>query len=565
MLENLSQEDKSKLILNQEALERVKQEQLNNQETSPEAIQKKIQEEIQKIETYSEQITDIPEYQEKQITDLGGDTTVVEEKLKPEFNVLKSIRENVSGRFAKVASTLGLISSLNTVTAGEYVNSSQTEKWAGRDHFINPEKLGKRMEDAATESYKDEISKLLKIKIDPVKFIEESSKKRFDFLSTPEGQSVYLEDLQKSKERRLESVKDLEFLIKRYSEKIKSEESLPEIERNIDYIKQQKEYLADNQSSEEHNRKQIEKLDLEINQISIGTWQPSMETIKKEYEDEVKQATDPESGGVDEKLKSIFEDIKESVEQAKAGAVKNKQSFEEYDKQLEWVNRIIQSPEYMQRAFQYEGLTIDDILSRKENINKKDYNLTNSRFEDPNYNPATKEVIFQQVGDDLEKTKYTGIHEFTHQSTDGNEKMSQYAKDLYQKAFTGDNLSPTEKQRQDMFNFEEKQRTEDPDDFSNKYSSGFDFLKYYSAPTELDARKKVTESFMEQQGIKKYEETFTKEHYQKLLDLQKQGKLPDNADQFIRLIKPEYIEQIMNTIADVSTDYQDSINKTNQT
>lgn len=127
MLENLPQEDKEKLILNQEALERIKQEQLKeNKEVSPEMIQKKIQDELQKIENYSEQVTEIPDRQEKQITELGGDPAIIEEKLKPEFNVLKSIRENVSGRFAKVAAILGLVGSLNMAKAENGDNNSQT-------------------------------------------------------------------------------------------------------------------------------------------------------------------------------------------------------------------------------------------------------------------------------------------------------------------------------------------------------------------------------------------------------------------------------------------------------
>lgn len=119
MLENLPQEDKEKLILNQEALERVKQEQLQNQETSPEAIQKKIQEEIQKIEEYSEQIIDIPEYQEKQIASLGGNEQELADEL---ANIDTEIKRTKSGFIERTKNyVIGLatmVASMGNVAAG---------------------------------------------------------------------------------------------------------------------------------------------------------------------------------------------------------------------------------------------------------------------------------------------------------------------------------------------------------------------------------------------------------------------------------------------------------------
>ena len=73
--------------------------------------------------------------------------------------------------------------------------------------------------------------------------------------------------------------------------------------------------------------------------------------------------------------------------------------------------------------------------------------------------------------------------------------------------------------------------------------------EYLSKPTELDARKKVLEMEMESLGIKKYEEEFTDGHYKKLIKLNKEGKLSNDAHDFLRVIKPEYIKQIMNSIA----------------
>jgi len=69
------------------------------------------------IESKAEEIIDIPDRQEKQIKELDGDIAIVEEKLKPEFNMLAKIREGVSGKFAKLAAMVSMIGILNTAKA----------------------------------------------------------------------------------------------------------------------------------------------------------------------------------------------------------------------------------------------------------------------------------------------------------------------------------------------------------------------------------------------------------------------------------------------------------------
>ena len=54
---------------------------------------------------------------------------------------------------------------------------------------------------------------------------------------------------------------------------------------------------------------------------------------------------------------------------------------------------------------------------------------------------------------------------------------------------------------------------------------------------------------MERLGIKKYGERFTDEHYQKLVEYDKEGKLFMNTHEFMKTTKPEYFKQIFNEIA----------------
>lgn len=118
------------------------------------------------------------------------------------------------------------------------------------------------------------------------------------------------------------------------------------------------------------------------------------------------------------------------------------------------------------------------------------------------------------------------IHEFTHQMTDGDFNITPYAKLLYQKAFDSTKaINPI---------------------LINKRT----YLQYSSDPTELDARKKQLEFEMERLGIKKYKDKFKLKHYKIILKYIKKGLFVNQgAIDFIKLIKPNYIIQIMNTIA----------------
>jgi hypothetical protein len=63
------------------------------------------------------------------------------------------------------------------------------------------------------------------------------------------------------------------------------------------------------------------------------------------------------------------------------------------------------------------------------------------------------------------------------------------------------------------------------------------------------ARKQALDAEMEKLGIKKYDEDFTGEHYDKLLEYNKAGNLSAGAREFIKTTKPEFFKQIFNEIA----------------
>jgi len=63
-------------------------------------------------------------------------------------------------------------------------------------------------------------------------------------------------------------------------------------------------------------------------------------------------------------------------------------------------------------------------------------------------------------------------------------------------------------------------------------------------------RKQILDLEMDKFGIKKYGEKFTRNHYNKLRDLDRAGVLSNDAHDFIQTTKPEYFEKIFNELAD---------------
>lgn len=83
----------------------------------------------------------------------------------------------------------------------------------------------------------------------------------------------------------------------------------------------------------------------------------------------------------------------------------------------------------------------------------------------------------------------------------------------------------------------------------NVKEDSFRDAEYYSLVEELIVRKQFLDKWMEDNGFKKYDEKFTEKHFKKLLELQKENKLPSYVDQLINHIKPEYFIDIMNELA----------------
>jgi hypothetical protein len=73
---------------------------------------------------------------------------------------------------------------------------------------------------------------------------------------------------------------------------------------------------------------------------------------------------------------------------------------------------------------------------------------------------------------------------------------------------------------------------------------------YYSRPSELIVRKQILDLNMEKNDIKKYGDKFQEEHYQKLLELKKEGKLTQDESDLIEHIKSEDFVTIMNGLAE---------------
>lgn len=212
-------------------------------------------------------------------------------------------------------------------------------------------------------------------------------------------------------------------------------------------------------------------------------------------------------------------------------------AYKFYDDQRNWLITLVNSPKYGERIINEYGedLTKGEMVLkiRKNKIEENKYKVVLgsevSGTTQAQYIPSSDSVELPS-NFDKEKDRGLGVHEFTHSMTLGGLIMSPSAKAIFRNAFTTENFNESEK-------------------VVNERALKETGLDYYANPTELDARKKELEYDMEKLGIKKYEEDFTDTHYQKLLELQKQGKLSSGADQFLRMIKPEYIHLIMNGIA----------------
>ncbi len=307
------------------------------------------------------------------------------------------------------------------------------------------------------------------------------------------------EEQEKRKQTTAEYLKDSSDITSNESIEKQYEEHRLSTLKEIDKLTQKRDLLL-SEKKHSDNKEQIETL----NSI-IEFFKDSFEEIPKKKSERIKQNHD-------------YLKLRDSLKKDQIDQV-----YQQYDKEKEWLRNQMQTIEYRDRLIKEFGGDVekaDEVLkARLENL-RRDYVIESPQkiIADVSdaaayYNPLS--------GTHLPSHGYGNnsysIHEGQHQATDGSRGITEYAKDLYSKAFDTTNIN----YKQD----------------------------YYSRPTELDARKKQLELELEKYGIKKYGEKFTPEHYKKMLELRKKVSLSQGAVDFIDLIKPEYFEKIMNTIA----------------
>ncbi len=201
------------------------------------------------------------------------------------------------------------------------------------------------------------------------------------------------------------------------------------------------------------------------------------------------------------------------------------------------------SDQYREMAIK-EGLSLEEIERRIEVVSSD-----NIRFEDyfhPVDNP--RKLGFYLAGDAERKfgshpgkvilsirtenpqLKGVVVHELTHSFVDDNGqlKLSKLAMDIYSDATMPYNYFVVGNKRFDI---------------------SPEHLKYLSEPNELNARRVAFQFEIEKMGIWKYGETFTEEHYKKIMDFSNQEKFSDSTVEFITIVKKEKLFQMMNLLA----------------
>lgn len=128
------------------------------------------------------------------------------------------------------------------------------------------------------------------------------------------------------------------------------------------------------------------------------------------------------------------------------------------------------------------------------------------------YNPNTHIAVVQPDPDTI-------LHELLHASTRAHEDISDKARNIIDSSF-------------------------DPNGLPEKVAA------YFGDPTERLVRKQIVDLFLDFKGIKKYEETLSKEHLLRLLD-EVEGETAA-AKELIFTSDPEEIEKFFNETADIN-------------
>lgn len=232
-----------------------------------------------------------------------------------------------------------------------------------------------------------------------------------------------------------------------------------------------------------------------------------------------------------------------STEKAQRISQLYSEAYKAYDKQIDWVGDNMHSPEYKRRMIEHEGMTEADHEKRKElfgavkdiysveddvSTSYKEHTLSEDQTFNKDFYAGVTGYTMPQTGEiHLSVSRYRkhadGVHEAKHSSTRNGALLSSYARNLYTRSF----------QPQRAFSA--------------------DNLEYLKDPDERNARKGELEYDMERLGIKKYEEKFSGEHYNKLMEAKKKGLLSQGSVEFLDTTNPLYLDRILHTIAAAET------------
>ncbi len=202
-----------------------------------------------------------------------------------------------------------------------------------------------------------------------------------------------------------------------------------------------------------------------------------------------------------------------------------------------WLLNNISSDAYLNKLIKGEGLSVEEArktqIERFERVKNIPSTIDSDYSSFSQYFPtelgySKDSVAFNAY--DVARSPTNPLHEFEHSNTRAIYNMSEQAKNLYTESLLSD---------------EEIQKIieNNPETFSNIN------LLYWKNTSELDARKKVLENEMEKLEIKKYGEIMTHEHYLKLQEFLKAGKLDHNSVQILLITTEDGLLKTINDIA----------------
>ncbi len=215
-----------------------------------------------------------------------------------------------------------------------------------------------------------------------------------------------------------------------------------------------------------------------------------------------------------------------SLEKTETNRSEKEINLDKIDKQKLFLLNHINSQDFFNRAVEELGSTeqASNFIKELENNIKtvvisflsKEEIIHDTESGNAVYYPVIHQINYPNT-DLMDETI---IHELIHAAYHGRDNISQKAGDLLFHSFQSDSKENNE------------------------------MNTYLNSLAERQVRKILLDIELEKQGIKNYGEKFTPEHYQKLKELDEQGKLGRGAGQFFRMTNKTDLEKIMNEVAD---------------